>query len=279
MKIILLGNRGKLGQAFENYLAQRDISFLSLNSNDFDARKPEKLSDIFSEYVPTHVINCVALNGLNVNFLNAGDSFAINSLFPFWLAKKSKEINFVLVHFSTDSVFNDFQQGSFSELSEPGPRSIYGTTKLAGEFFIRANAESFYIVRLPLLFGGNLKCNQLIEKLILKMIGRETVWLNPKLKITPTYIHDIPEAIFDTILACEFGVYHLRNEGDVFLTEFMKEIATAMNLECRTTTSPDNKVIDLDIKENEVILESIKISKMRHHKFAISDYVKKIGQK
>jgi dTDP-4-dehydrorhamnose reductase len=274
MKVILLGSTGKLGKAFASYLSRGSVTYLTLSSVNFDARKPDELNEVFDNFLPTLVINCVALNGLKKNFLSASDSFAINSLFPLWLAKKSKTIGFTLVHFSTDSVFNDLQKQILDEDCGPAPRSIYGNTKLCGEYFVRANSDSYYIVRLPLLFGGDLNSGQLIENLLNKIIVGKAVWLNPKLKICPTYIHDIPKNVFEEILSKEHGVYHLLNEGEIFLPAFISKISEAMDLEYKLITTPEENFFDLETKELSVILESNKIKKMRRHDLAIDDYVK-----
>lgn len=274
MKIILLGSTGKLGRAFAKYFSLNEQSFLSLNSKNFDAKKPDDSLDIFIKFKPDLVINCIALNGLDKNFLNPENAFLINSHLPLWLAKKSVELNYTLVHFSTDSIFNDNQNISYIEDDIPAPRSVYGITKLAGELFLKANAEKYYLIRLPLLFGADLASNQLIEKLIAKTINQENVWLNSKLKIIPTFIHDIPPEFFKTILGSKCGTYHLMNEGEVLLTQFIDKIVNCMGLTYISSDSPSDEVRSLDIKEFNIVLNTNKISKMRHHDLAIMDYVK-----
>lgn len=273
MKFLLLGYSGKLGSAFKEYLEKSEHTFYCLNSKNFEASIPETLDYQFENIKPDVVVNCVALNGLAKCLDDPQRAFSINALFPKWLAEKSKKMNFHLVHFSTESVFNDLIKNNFNEDDSPSPRSVYAITKLAGELFVMAASERYHIIRLPTLFGGMLNSNQLFEALIKIGLSNKKIWANPQLVISPAYVHDVPIAVCEEILNKASGIFHLKNSGVISLKDFLIKIFKGLDVKIEFEENRPSHIVDADFKENHVILESVKVKSMRSINLAILDYI------
>src|SRR5208283_739242 len=152
-KLLLLGSSGKMGSAVREVL-EGGYALLCKNSRDFDARDSSQVKDLIEAYRPDIVVNAAAFTGIDQCEKAPEEALRINTLYPRLLAELSNEFGFLLVHFSTDAVFNNSKGDYYSESDNPGPLNIYGFTKYGGDCFIRAIAETYYIFRISLLFGN-----------------------------------------------------------------------------------------------------------------------------
>jgi len=137
--LLLLGHTGKMGTAIQNALGS-DYSMICKNSRDFDATDFQKVRRIVEECAPDVLVNCVALLGIDPCEQEPARAFHLNALYPRVLAELSATRGFVLVHFSTDAVFNDNTRRRYVEPDIPVPLNVYGTTKYSGDCFVMNTA-------------------------------------------------------------------------------------------------------------------------------------------
>lgn len=102
---------------------------------------------------PDVILNCSAYNAVDAAEHNPTAAYAVNALGPSHLAPAAEDIGAILVHFSTDFVFDGTALEPYSESASPNPLSAYGASKLAGELEAR-RASRHFILRLESLFGG-----------------------------------------------------------------------------------------------------------------------------
>ena len=104
-----------------------------------DLAQPESLSRLFEDVRPDVVINCAAYNFVDRAESEAQDAFAVNAWGVRELARLCRQHDCLLVHFSTDHVFglDETRQCPWTESDAPGPVSVYGLSKLAGEYLVR----------------------------------------------------------------------------------------------------------------------------------------------
>ena len=281
-KILLLGSTGKMGVALRNIFVG-NYSIVCKNSSDFDALDFVQVRNLLEKNKPEIVINTVALLGIDLCEKEPEKAFQINTLFPKFLAELSNEKGFLLVHFSTDAVFNDEKGDFYTESDLPQPLNIYGCTKYGGDCFVQAIAKRYYLFRIAILFGEAAKNTQFVEKMLQKIKeGQKVLKISADIISSPTYSKDVAREIKKILEnSSEFGLYHVANEGKASLYDLMKEITESLNLDVRVEKASYKDFPFFGIKNTYTPLRSEKITPLRHWKEAINEYcdsIKKLPQ-
>ena len=164
-RILLLGAGGQLGQEINKDLS-KNHDILSLTKKECDITNYSFLEEKIKLFKPKVIINAAAYT--NVDDAENNESLAdnINHLAVNKLAKLSKDYKVVLIHFSTDYIFNHKINEPISEDEKEDPINVYGLTKYLGEKSIIRNMENFYILRISWVYG---KYGKNFPKTILKL--------------------------------------------------------------------------------------------------------------
>ncbi len=145
-KILVLGSTGQIGTALKKDLTKWcDATFL--NRNDLDFADIESLSAKLKDFKPDFIINSAAYTDVDQAEEFQENAFLVNSFAVEKLSKLANSIGAVLVHFSTDYVFDGKKNTPYKETETPNPLSIYGKSKLEGERFVEKNCSKFLILR------------------------------------------------------------------------------------------------------------------------------------
>ena len=175
------------------------------------------------------VFNCAAYNFVDRAESEPAAAFAVNAAGVRDLALVCRELACVLVHFSTDYVFglNEARQTPYTEDEAPGPVSVYGTSKLAGEYMVRTLCPKHFIIRTCGLYGhrgrGG-KGDNFVQKMV--RLGEEdkTLRVVADQRCTPSYTADVAALAVALVETGKYGLYHGTNAGDCTWYEFAKEI-------------------------------------------------------
>jgi len=164
-RILLLGAGGQLGQEINKDLS-KNHDILSLTKKECDITNYSFLEEKIKLFKPKVIINAAAYT--NVDDAENNESLAdnINHLAVNNLARLSKNYKVVLIHFSTDYIFNHKINEPISEDEKEDPINVYGLTKYLGEKSIIRNMENFYILRISWVYG---KYGKNFPKTILKL--------------------------------------------------------------------------------------------------------------
>ena len=164
-RILLLGAGGQLGQEINKDLS-KNHDILSLTKKECDITNYSFLEEKIKLFKPKVIINAAAYT--NVDDAENNESLAdnINHLAVNKLARLSKDYKVVLIHFSTDYIFNHKINEPISEDEKEDPINVYGLTKYLGEKSIIRNMENFYILRISWVYG---KYGKNFPKTILKL--------------------------------------------------------------------------------------------------------------
>ena len=145
-KILVLGSTGQIGTALKKDLTKWcEATFL--NRNDLDFADIESLSAKLKDFKPDFIINSAAYTDVDQAEEFQENAFQVNSFAVEKLSKLANSIGAVLVHFSTDYVFDGKKNTPYTETETPNPLSIYGKSKLEGEQFVEKNSSKFLILR------------------------------------------------------------------------------------------------------------------------------------
>src|SRR6266852_4072209 len=137
MKFAVLGATGQLGR---DLCPRLQGEVILLGRDRADLTNPALLRASLTDLHPDVVVNCAAYNFVDRAESEPEAAFAVNAWGVRTLATVCRDLNCVLAHFSTDYVFglDSGRRTPYRETDAPGPVSVYGVSKLAGEHFVRA---------------------------------------------------------------------------------------------------------------------------------------------
>ncbi len=181
------------------------------------------------ELRPDAVFNCAAYNFVDRAENEPDAAFAVNAWGVRHLASVCRDLNCVLVHFSTNYVFglDDQRRTPYIETDRPGPISVYGMSKLAGEYFVRATCPKHFVIRTAGLFGvraGGGKGTNFVELMLRLAREGKPIRVVADQVCTPTSTMDLAQATIALTQTGRYGLYHLTNSGACSWHEFAQAI-------------------------------------------------------
>lgn len=132
MKILLLGKTGQIGQALRHALPPLG-EVVALGRGDADLRDPGALRFALTTHRPDVIVNAAAYTAVDLAETEQDAANQVNALAVSVLARYAKDARALLVHYSTDYVFDGDIDRPYTEDDAPRPLNVYGATKLAGE--------------------------------------------------------------------------------------------------------------------------------------------------
>lgn len=240
MKITIIGANGQLGYDLVRTFKDTVHEIVPLTHADIDVADLRSSRKILEKIQHDIVINCAAYVRVDDAEDYPDKAFAVNALGARNIALICKDMDADLVHISTDYVFDGRKKYPYTEDDIPDPLDVYGTSKLAGEYFVKNIVENHYIIRSSSLFGiagASGKGGNFVETMIKKARNNEEIKVVDDMIMSPTYTKDAAEMI-RKILEKElpFGVYHAANGGQCSWYEFAGAIFNILGME--TNLSP-----------------------------------------
>ena len=154
MRIVLTGAGGGLGRAFIGTLEGSSHELRPFTHAELDIGDAGAVANAVAPLRPDVIVNAAAFTGVDACETEVERAMRDNAQGPEFLAMAALETGAVLVHVSTDYVFDGEKGSPYDERDAPNPISEYGRSKLAGEEAVRALLERHVIVRTGLVFGG-----------------------------------------------------------------------------------------------------------------------------
>lgn len=226
MKIAIIGADGQLGHDLCRVIDPAEQ--VPLTIKDIDITDLVQCEVVLTKASPDIVINTAAYNKVDEAETHQEEAFLVNAEGAKNVAQVSKKLGAVMVHFSTDYVFDGAKDIPYIETDAPNPQSVYGKSKLKGESLVWDNCDKSFIIRTAGLFGvagclgkggGNF-----VESIL------RQAQAGPELKVvddeifSPTYTLDLARKLNELIRTDHFGLYHLTNAGQCSWFEFAEKI-------------------------------------------------------
>jgi len=225
MKIALIGADGQLGSDLLSLLPA--ASCFPLFYPDFDVTEPQKAREVLQSLAADVVINTAAFHRVDECEDRPQDAFAVNAMAVRNLALICRESQAVLVHFSTDYVFDGRKGTPYSEEDAPSPLNVYGVSKLAGEYFVRSLCQKYFLIRTCGLYGSagcREKGMNFVELVLHLEKGGRPLRIVDDQWVTPTSTEELAARILELLDTERYGLYHMTNEGQCTWYEFAREI-------------------------------------------------------
>jgi dTDP-4-dehydrorhamnose reductase len=231
--ILLTGKTGQLGAEL-NRLLPKLGEVISPDRNELDLREPDKIREVMRNVKPQLVVNAAAYTAVDAAETDEATAFTVNAEAPRLLALEAKKVGALLVHFSTDYVFDGSKKSPYLETDHPNPINAYGRTKLAGEEAIRNSGRAHLIFRTSWIYATHGK--NFLRTILRLATEREELKIVDDQVGAPTCALDLAEAttrILAGIVAAPSsklafqqvaGTYHITAAGQTTWYEFAKTI-------------------------------------------------------
>jgi dTDP-4-dehydrorhamnose reductase len=221
MRLLIVGAAGQLGSTFAR-LRGHDV--VPLTRADVDVTDHDALDAAVQRIHPDVLVNCTAYNNVDGAEDDAATALAINAMAVRAMAAAATRAGAAFVHYSTDFVFDGEASSPYTEEDRARPVSVYGCSKLLGEWFAR-DVPRWYVLRVESLFGGR-QARSSIDKIAAALRdGRSTPVFADRV-VTPSYVDDVRDATLALLArGVPSGVFHCVNSGHGTWAEVGRHIA------------------------------------------------------
>jgi len=154
MHILLFGKDGQVGHALQRTLLPLG-SLTALGRRQADLENPDALQGILQQHRPDVIVNAAAYTAVDQAEGEPQRAHTINAAAVAQMATYARDHNALLVHYSTDYVFDGAQEQPYRETDAPNPINVYGRSKLAGEAAIAASGCRHLILRTSWVFSAH----------------------------------------------------------------------------------------------------------------------------
>ncbi|MEO0571323.1 MAG: dTDP-4-dehydrorhamnose reductase [Bacteroidota bacterium] len=232
MKILVTGGSGQLGTTLKDVVKnETDLKFVFRSSNELDITDFDAVHEELTALDYAYCINCAAFTNVDLAETETDTAKLINVTGVRNLALSCKDSGTVLIHISTDFVFDGYLNVPYREEDIARPIGFYGDTKYKGERAIINNLDEHFILRTSWLYseyGTNF-----MKTMIRLGTERDTLSVVYDQVGTPTYAKDLAKAILSIINAhsIDYGVYNYSNEGIASWYDFSKAIFDGFGIE------------------------------------------------
>lgn len=276
-KVLILGSQGMLGhdlvQAFSDY----DLT--AWDRNDLDITNEEQVIKKITELNPEIVVNAAAYTDVDGAEEDEKTAMQVNGEGPGFLAKACNKIGTILVHYSTEYVFEGTNKDGYAEKDKTKPLNVYGQSKLAGEILLQSNHNRYYIIRSSWLYGkapqrGKPRGLNFVETMLNLASARRTINVVNDQYGRPTYTKDLAIKTKEMIEQVEhFGIYHVTNEGECSWYEFAQEIFKIKNIDINVNPIKSEEYPLPTPRPQYAILNNTKTKKLRSWQEALKEYL------
>lgn len=212
MKFLITGANGQLAAEFAGYLGKESAhDVVALGKDKLNVADFRLVSDAMAYHRPSVVLNCSAYNRVDGVEEDYDTAYGVNAAGVKNLAAACKKNKSLLVHYSTDYVFDGTKEDFYDEDDAPNPINRYGESKLAGERLLAAETDEFLLFRVSWVFGPGQqnffwKLSEWAKaKKVLKIVSDQVS--------VPTGTEDIVRVSLHAVEEGLRGLYHLTNSG------------------------------------------------------------------
>lgn len=154
MKLLLTGKNGQVGFELQRSLAPLG-EILALDMAECDLSNPEAIRQRVADFQPDIIINPAAYTAVDKAETDQDLAYAVNATAPGIFGQEAVKTGALVIHYSTDYVFDGTKQGAYTEEDPPNPQSVYGKSKLAGEQALQQSGANHLIFRTSWVFGAH----------------------------------------------------------------------------------------------------------------------------
>ena len=224
-QVLVTGANGQLGKSIKRISPNfKGLKFVFTDVADLDITNSEEVNTFFESNALDYCINCAAYTEVDKAEEEAEKVYSINATAVKNLAEACQKTGAVLIHISTDFVFDGTKRTPYTEEDMPNPLSVYGKSKLKGEEHVQESCDRHFIVRTSWLYSEY--GNNFVKKMLRLAETRKQISVVNDQIGSPTYAGDLAEFILKVISSesTAYGLYHYSNLGAISWYDFAVEI-------------------------------------------------------
>lgn len=307
-KILIIGAKSALGQELTKiFKSDKNYKVVSWDKQDIDIAREKEVSKKIGVIRPEIILNAAeygAIDRCEKDKKESGTAEKINGLAPGYLAAAAKKNKAILVHYSSNYVFNglpeipepagcthscatcglhaDFvPEIGFSEDDKPKPINVYGKTKRLGEKAVVKNTKKYYLIRTGNLFGGQgVKIGtekNFFEAMLASGRKNKEVEVVDEEITSFAYAPDVAKKTKEIVDSQKpFGIYHVTNSGSATEYEACLELFKLMKMTVGVVPVSRKKMPVLAKRPYCSVLLNAKLNPLRNYKDALEEYLKSL---
>ena len=238
MRVLVTGRRGLLGGAVVRDFAQDpSLRVVAFDRHTLDITNGAAVDGAVEEHRPDVIVNCAVFNGVDRAEDEPQAALATNAFGVLALARAASRTGAILVHYSSDFVFDGDTERPYTEEDRPNPRGVYGASKLLGDWFALECARA-YVLRVESVFGppaAEPSRRGSLATIVERIEDDAEVPVFVDRIVSPTHTADITRATRALVASrAPFGLYHCVNSGRATWAEIAGHIAAVLGKRLRS---------------------------------------------
>lgn len=230
--ILVTGANGQLGMTFRRFEEDYpNLNFVFMDAITMDITDFQIVKYTFDEVKPNYCINCAAYTNVEKAEVEPDKAFLSNAEAVLNLAKVCQEQQTILLHISTDYVFDGQKSTPYTVQDIPNPINVYGASKLKGELYIQEILKEFFIIRTSWLYSKEFGKN--FYRTILALAREKSEFAITDAQIgCPTDAVNLARFIVDLIKSnnSNYGIHHFSDKEIMTWYDFAKNIIKDNNI-------------------------------------------------
>ncbi|MGR5444054.1 dTDP-4-dehydrorhamnose reductase [Vibrio jasicida] len=229
IRVVVIGSRGQVGTCLVSQLTQRaDVELFTFDRQELDITDSNSVTSCVESVQPHVIINAAAYTAVDKAEQDSQQCYAVNADAVENLAKAASKVDALMLHISTDYVFDGESDKPYKELDAENPQSVYGKSKLEGEKNVVAFCSRYAVLRTSWVFGE--VGNNFVKTMLRLSSTRDEIGVVDDQVGAPTYAGDIASVLItmmDKMLRSDddlSGIYHYSGAPYVSWFQFAEEI-------------------------------------------------------
>jgi dTDP-4-dehydrorhamnose reductase len=255
--ILVTGANGQLGKTIEELFSNNEdgIDFTFVTKEDVDITNVIELSDYFDKNKFDYCINCAAYTNVEQAEKTPEIAYKVNAEGVKYLAEICKKTNTILIHISTDYVFDGEKKEPYTINDLPNPINEYGKSKLLGEQFIKKTSNKYFIIRTSWLYSKKYG-NNFYKTILEKAKKQDELYITDEQTGCPTDAVNLSKYIIDLTKEkhSNFGTHHFCDEKPMTWFDFAEQILQENNLKNKAKLVKVSNYITFASRPRQTIL-------------------------
>ena len=255
MNILVTGGDGQLARCIKD-IASNELNFIYTDYLELDITCLSSLESFFKAHPIAYCINCAAYTAVDEAESHPEVAFNINETGAKNLALVCKKHDTILIHISTDFVFDGTKSTPYTELDSPNPLGVYGASKLQGEKHIQSILSKYFIIRTSWLYSEH--GHNFVKTMLRLFQERDLIKVVDDQIGSPTYAGDLALFIHRIIAlkSTHYGLYHFSNLGATTWYGFAKAIQSVSKSTTEVVAVPTSEFPTKALRPNYSVLDT-----------------------